>query len=133
MHKINDMEDKIIKLKENIFYRAKIFIEDARSFAPFGAKLYNNAIKDIMAYEEFDDSIKGDKLINIMKFDILSELNEGLIQAGAIAYDVIIELANADGILQRRDALCLIVTTDGQHWDQDYYPYMIINNQCFWK
>ncbi|RZJ36586.1 MAG: hypothetical protein EOO51_00260 [Flavobacterium sp.] len=35
-------------LKKDIFSRAKVFIEDMGSFAPFGAKIVNDKIKDVV-------------------------------------------------------------------------------------
>lgn len=128
------MDENVLKLKENIFRRAKIFIEDASLFVPFAAKLNNNnGVKDLMAYENFEESINGLELINILKNSISKEMQEGLVKAGAVAYDVLIDLENGDGILEKRDALCLEITEDGINWSDEYFPYMIIDNQCVWR
>jgi len=126
------MKENILKVKQDIFYRAKIFIEKIGSFAPF-ASTYDGEVKDLMAYENFEESIEGMKLVNMLKSDISKDLRSDLIQIGAIAYDVKISLKNADGVSQKRDALCLIISTDGENWSQEYFPYMIIDGQCIWR
>ena len=127
------MNDNIMKLRKNIFYRATIFIEDIGYFAPFGAKLLDNSIKDVMAYEDFEHSIEGEKLINMLKANMEKELKNGKIMGAAIANDVVVNPRNADGIFERRDALCLKISEDGENWTEEYFPYMIIENQCVWK
>jgi len=127
------MGNNITRLKENIFYRAKIFIEDMGSFVPFGAKLHGYTVKDVMAYIDFEDSIEGVELINMMKISISSEIEKGLIKAGAVAYDVVVNLENAHGVDEKRDALCLIITEDGENWSQEIFPYLLINSQCVWE
>jgi len=126
------MNNKILKLKENIFYRARIFIEDAGYFVPFGAKICQNHLVDMMPYEDFEDSINGVVLVDLMKSHIINEFKKGLIQGGAIAYDVVINVDNEDGLEVKRDALCLIFTEDGKNWLDEYFPYILIDNECIW-
>ncbi|MEL1243158.1 hypothetical protein AAEO56_02695 [Flavobacterium sp. DGU11] len=127
------MEDVIQNLKRNIFYRARIFIEDIGSFSPFGAKAKGQDIVDIMAYKDFEESIEGIELIDMLRGNFTKELEMDAIQAGAIAYDVAVELQNADGVFQKRDALCLITSTDGKNWEEEYFPYMLVNGECIWR
>ncbi|MDB9384707.1 hypothetical protein PN465_21180 [Nodularia spumigena CS-584] len=127
------MNNQIANLKRNIFDKAKIFIEDMGCFAPFGAKVSQDELVDIMAYEDFEDSIDGTILIKLMKDDILKSFEKNAINIGAIAYDVVINMDDADGLQVKRDALCLIYTNDGRSWIDEYYPYMLIDNHCIWK
>jgi hypothetical protein len=123
----------ILEIKKNIFYRAKIFIEEIGSFVPFGTIILNGIVRDVMIEKDFEDSIPGLEFVNIMKEDFENQIQNNLAQAGAIAYDIIIDLKNSDGVVEKRDALCLIITDDGKNWAQDYFPYMIIDGQCVWR
>lgn len=125
-------EELIKELKINIFHRAKIFIENLEEFAPFGAKLIDESIKDVVYSDDAEivDSTKG---IKILQDDFAKEIKNKIIQAGAIAYDVTANFKNGDGISEKRDALCLKITVDGENWSEDYFPYMIIDGQCVWK
>ena len=38
------MDDLLLDLKKNIFYRAKIFIDDMGEFVPFGSELIGTEI-----------------------------------------------------------------------------------------
>lgn len=126
------MNDLIVELKNNIFSRAKIFIEDMGCFVPFGVKIYKSEVKDIMGYQDFEESIGGDILIDLMKKNILEEFSKAIIDIAGIAYDVTLNLENKNGLKEDRDALCLIYTDDGQHWVAEYYPYTLIDNECVW-
>ena len=99
---------------------------------PFGAKIYENKVVDFMAYEEFEDTINGSILIDMMKGSIMKEFQNGKVDAGAIAYDVVINVDNEEGVQVKRDALCLIYSVDGKNWIDEYYPYLIVDNQCIW-
>ena len=127
------MEDVIQNLKKNIFYRAKIFIEDIGDFSPFGVKAKGQDIIDTMAYKDFEGLINGIELIDMLKGNLIKEFESGLIQAGAIAYDITIQLKNGDGIFEKRDALCLLTSKNGKEWKEEYYPYILIDGQCIWK
>lgn len=123
----------ILELKKNIFSRAKIFIEDMGSFTPFAATSDGKTIKDLIAYEDFDGSVDVIKLIDLLKNGILQEFNNGLLMASAIAYDVTINLENSDKVLEKRNALCLLVTKDGKNWYDEYFPYRVTATQCVWR
>ena len=126
-------ENLLLGLKQNIFYRAKYFLDIiGNSIAPFAATHDGEVIQDIMAYEDFEESSEGTVLINMLRGSISKELKSGLVKAGAIAYDVRISMTNAEGIEEKRDAICLIISEDGESWDDTYYPYRIINNECVW-
>jgi hypothetical protein len=115
-------------LKKDIFYRAKIFIDDMGEFAPFGSELIKTEIKTVVIYDDTEAIIKGRKLIDILKSDFSKKLYEHKIQASAIAYDVFINTPNNTGEMLKKNALCLIISTDGENWSEDYYPYQVINN-----
>ncbi|MNL79575.1 hypothetical protein D3C87_2062170 [compost metagenome] len=68
-----------------------------------------------------------------MQEQLSKKIKEQLIDGGAIAFDVTANFKNADGISEKRDALCLKISSDGQNWSEDYFPYMIIDGQCIWK
>jgi hypothetical protein len=125
-------EDLIILLKEDIFYRAKLFINNIGEFAPFASELIDNEVKPIVIYDDSDKIIKGEKLINILKEKLSININEKASQACAIAYDVYISNLNNDGETVKTNALCLIISDDGINWEEDYYPYKIINKECVW-
>ncbi|MGH2667493.1 hypothetical protein [Flavobacterium sp.] len=120
-------EDLIISLKKDIFYRAKLFIDDMGEFAPFGSELIDEEIKPVMIYDDSNEIIEGVKLINVLKDEFSNKLHNNSIQAGAIAYDVFINVKTI-----KRNALCLIISVDGDNWTEDYYPYKVINNECVW-
>ncbi|MFH6948214.1 hypothetical protein ACHRV6_06990 [Flavobacterium sp. FlaQc-51] len=127
------MTDNLLKeLKQNIFYRAKIFIENLQEFAPFGAKLIEGDIKDVVYSDDAEivDSTKG---IKILQDNFSEEIKNKIIEAGAIAFDVTANFKNGDGISEKRDALCLKISSDGENWSDEYFPYMIIDGECVWK
>lgn len=127
------MTDELLKeLKVNIFYRAKIFIENLQEFEPFGAKLIEDTIKDVVYSDDAEiiDSARG---IKILQDNFSEEIKNKIIEAGAIAFDVTANFKNGDGISEKRDALCLKISSDGENWSEDYFPYMIIDGECVWK
>lgn len=127
------MTDDLLKeLKVNIFYRAKLFIEKINVFAPFGAKLIEGKIKDVVYYDDAE-IIDSTKAVNILQNNFHEEIKNKTIEAAAIAFDVSANFKNADGIFEKRDALCLKISTDGEIWSEDYFPYMIIDGECVWK
>ena len=34
--------------------------------------------------------------------------------------------------MQKRNALCLEISIDGEHWEEDYYLYKVIDQECVW-
>lgn len=125
-------DNSLNELKANIFYRAKIFIEDLQEFAPFGAKLIQGDIKDVVYFDDAEiiDSKKG---IKTLQDNFSEEIKDKTIEAGAIAFDVTANFKNGDGISEKRDALCLKISSDGENWSEEYFPYMIIDGECVWK
>lgn len=124
-------QNLLLELKQNIFYRAKYFLDMIDgSIAPFAATHDGELIQDIMAYEDFEESIEGIVLIDMLRGSISKKLKSGIVKAGAIAYDVRIGVNNAEGAEEKRDAICLIISEDGESWDDTYYIYRIINNEC---
>lgn len=121
----------MLKLKEDIFYRAKLFIDDMGEFAPFGSELVNNEIKPIVIYDDTDEVIDGVKLISHLKDSFSIKFANREIEACAIAYDVFINIEN-NNIQQKRNALCLEISVDGKDWEVDYYIYEIIKGECVW-
>jgi hypothetical protein len=122
---IND--DLLLKLKKDIFHRAKLFIDNIGEFAPFGSELNGEEIKPVMIYDDSEEIIEATKLIDVLKNKFCNKLSENNIQAGAIAYDVFINVKSV-----KRNALCLIISTDGSNWSEDYYPYKVIDGECVW-
>lgn len=130
------MNQSVLKdLKLDIFSRAKIFIEEIGEFAPFGSELMNGKIKPIVYYDEADENglIDSKKAVKIFKDLFSRDIKNKIIDAGAVAYDVAMDIRNSDGISEKRDALCLEITTDGESWTDEYFPYMIIDGQCIWR
>lgn len=128
-------EDQSRILKLDIFSRAKIFIEQIGEFAPFGSELIDRNVKPIVYYDEpyKDDLIDSKKGIRILKEYFSKEIRSNIIDAVAVAYDVAVSIKNSDGISEKRDALCLEITTNGENWTDEYFPYMIIDGQCVWR
>jgi hypothetical protein len=127
------MKENLNDLKANIFSRAKIFIQEMNEFAPFGAKLIDEEIKDVVYYNGEENVVDSQKGIKILKDIFSKEIKKNIIQAGAIAFDVVINLKNADGKMEKRDAMCIETSTDGENWNDEYFPYMIIDKECIWK
>ena len=122
----------LLELKRDIFNRAEIFIGNMGEFAPFGSELINNKIKPVVVYDDSEEIIKGEKLINILKESLSKNLKERKSQACAIAYDVYVSKVNNDGESVKFNALCLIISNDGENWEENYYPYKVIEKECVW-
>ena len=129
-NKIND--NLLLDLKKDIFFRAKLFIDDMGEFAPFGSELINDTIKPVVIYDDTEDVIKGLKLVDLLKNSFSLKLKNKEIQAGAIAYDVFINNRDSNNVMQKRNALCLEISIDGEHWEEDYYLYKVIDQECVW-
>ena len=126
------MDDLLLDLKKDIFYRAKIFIDDMGEFIPFGSQLVGTEVKPVMIYDESEEIIEGLKLINRLKDNFSNKLINNSIQVAAVAYDVFINTPDTNGETVKRNALCLMISTDGENWSEDYYPYQVVNNECIW-
>lgn len=125
-------DNSLNELKVNIFYRAKLFIENIKEFAPFGAKVIGGNIKDVV-YSDDTEIIDSAKGIKILQDNFSDEIKNKTIEAGAIAFDVTANFKNGEGISEKRDALCLKISSDGENWSEEYFPYMIIDGECVWK
>lgn len=126
------MNDLLLNLKKDIFYRAKIFIDNMSEFAPFGSELIETEIKPVVIYDDSEEIIEGLKLINRLKDHFSNKIINNSIQAAAVAYDVFINTPDSNGEIVNRNALCLIISTDGENWSEDYYPYQVVNSECIW-
>ncbi|WP_026706155.1 hypothetical protein [Flavobacterium soli] len=126
-------ENNLLELKKDIFYRATLFIEDMGEFSPFGSELLENEIKPVMIFDDAEEVSKGVKWIDILIDSFSKKIFNNEIQAGAIAYDVSANFKNADGVYEKRDALCLKISTDGESWSEEYFPYMVIEGKCIWS
>lgn len=126
-------QSNFLEIKKNIFARAKIFIENIGEFAPFGVKLIDGELKDVVFYNDENEILDTEKAINIIKENLVVELNNRKIQTGAFAYDIIASFKNADGVSEKRDALCLSISIDGKKWSEEYFPYMLIDGECVWR
>lgn len=120
------------ELKLNIFSRAKIFIEELKEFAPFGAKFVDNIVIDVV-YDTEEEIVDGQKAIDNIINSFLQDVLSGKAEAAAVAFDVQANFKNADGISEKRDALCLKISTDGENWSEEYFPYMVIDGECVWR
>jgi hypothetical protein len=132
MKKDTEINDLVFDLKKDIFYRAKIFIDSMGEFTPFGSELIGTEVRPVVIYDDSQEIIEGEKLINVLKDKFSSALKSNIIEAGAIAYDVFINTTNSNQEKVKRSALCLIMSNDGENWSEDYYPYQIVNNECVW-
>jgi hypothetical protein len=132
MEKYIKFDDLLLDLKRDIFYRAKIFIDNMGEFTPFGSELIGTEIRPVVIYDDTEKIIKGQKLIDVLKSNFSKKLLNHTIQASAIAYDVFINSSTTDGEIVKKNALCLAISTDGDNWSEDYYPYVVINNECIW-
>jgi hypothetical protein len=119
-------------LKIDIFNQAKIYIEDMGGFAPFGSTILNNKITPIGYYSD-EEIVDSKNAVIILQEQLSKKIEKKLIDAGAIAYDVIIDVENSTGIFEKRDAMCLLISQDGVTWEEKYYPYNIIEGECVWK
>ncbi len=126
------MDKMVHRLKVNIFQRAERFIEESGAFAPFGAKIVDKEVKDVVVYDDSDD-IDTQRLIDMMQQSFTAEIKNNTALAGAVAYDVTATVNNSDGLPEKRDALCLAYSTDGDNWTEEYFPYLLINDQCVWR
>jgi len=120
-------------LKLNVFSRAKVFIEELKEFAPFGAKYNQDSVIDVI-YDSFEkDYVNSQNAIDILTNSFSNDIKNGNVEAAAVAFDVSANFKNSDGISEKRDALCLKITIDGKVWSEEYFPYIVINGECFWK
>ncbi|MDX6187747.1 hypothetical protein SGQ83_00145 [Flavobacterium sp. Fl-318] len=119
-------------LKVDIFNQAKIYIETLREFAPFGSTILNNEITPLGYYSD-EEIVDSNNAIEILQQQLSKKIKANLIEAGAVAFDVIANFKNGDGISEKRDALCLKISKDGENWSEEYFPYLIIEGECIWK
>ncbi|QQT46079.1 Uncharacterised protein [Sphingobacterium multivorum] len=128
-------ENQLHILKLDIFSRAKLFIEEIGEFAPFGSEVIEGKINPVMYYDEpnKDGFIDSKEAVRVLKEQFSKGIKKKVIDAAAIAYDVAVNIKNSDGVSEKRDALCLEITEDGDNWDDEYFPYRIIDGQCVWR
>lgn len=122
----------LLKLKKDIFYRAKIFIDDMGLFAPFSSEYNNGNVKSVVIYNDEAKIHKGITLIKTLKNISTEKIGNKEIEAVAIAYDVFIDVTEEGNQIKKSNALCLITSFDGIIWDEDYYLYKIVENECVW-
>jgi hypothetical protein len=101
-------------------------------FAPFGSESINGKIKPIVIYDDTKNNIEVTKWVDLLLTNFSLKLKNKEIEAGAIAYDVFLNSKDIDGKTLKRNALCLQLSLNGIHWDEEYYPYKIINKECVW-
>lgn len=104
-------------------------------FGPYGAIAEDEAIRMVGYYQEVEeDGIPDSKVaISVLKRDFLGRFETGEIGAAAIAYDVALTTTDSDGSYSKRDALCICVSTNGDKWSEEYFPYLVLDGQCIWK
>lgn len=120
------------KLKVNIFDQAKLFIEEIGEFAPFGATVNKDIITPIGYYSD-EEIVDSNKAVAVLQEQLSKKIKENLIDGCAIAFDVTANFKNGDDISEKRDALCLKISSDGENWSEDYFPYLVIDGECVWK
>lgn len=127
--------NQLHSLKTDIFSRAKIFIEQIGEFAPFGSEVIEGKINPVLYHDEpnKDGFIHSKEAVRVLKEQFSKGIKKKVIDAAAIAYDVAVNIKNSDGVSEKRDALCLEITEDGDNWNDEYFPYMIIDGQCVWR
>ena len=125
-------EVDLVELKKNIFFKAERYILEAGEFEPYGAYVENDTVK-IVSYSNEDKSTDAREALRVLKRGFLRRFELGLITAAAIGYDVALTTTDSDGSYTKRDALCLCVSTDGDIWSEEYFPYLVLGGQCIWK
>lgn len=123
----------IWELKRNIFYRAAVFIESMGHFAPFGARISGAEIIDVVYDSDEIDIVDGNLAVKIIMNTFSKQIDEGDTTAVAVGFDVLAHFNNADGISEKRDALCLKISTDGVNWSEEYFPDLLIEGKCIWQ
>lgn len=124
--------NQLQNLKIDIFNQAKIYIEDMGEFAPFGSTILSEIITPIGYYSD-EEIVDSKNAVEILQEQLSKKINENLINGAAIAFDVTASFKNGEGISEKRDALCLKISSDGENWNEEYFPYMIIDGECVWK
>lgn len=125
------INNNIQKLKENIFYRSKLFLEANGVLTPFGAKVINAEIKDVIIYD--DSELITTELIHRLKDNFAFDIKNKKCSMAVVAYDVTVTTNNSDGLPERRDAICILISENGINWIEEYFPYLIIDGQCIFR
>lgn len=127
------MEADLIELKKNIFFKAEHYILYMVEFEPYGAIVENDNVRMVQYNREENEAIDSKEAVRVLKKGFLERFERGMITAAAIGYDVALTTTDSDGSYIKRDALCLCVSTDGDTWSEEYFPYLVLGGQCVWK
>lgn len=125
-------DSQLHNLKIDIFNQAKIYIEHMGEFAPFGSTMAKDVITPIGYYSD-EEIIDSNNTIEILQERLSEKIKTNSVEAAAIAFDVVASFKNSDGVSEKRDALCFKISTDGENWNDEYFPYLIIDGECLWR
>ncbi len=104
-------------LIKNIKDQAKVYLQDAGEFFPFGAKLMSNGeIIPVGVYVE--NYTNSQELVGLLEKAAIEEIKKEGVLWYAIGIDV-----NVDS----KNALMIKLTNDGKEWYQGIYNYNIID------
>jgi hypothetical protein len=127
------MEVDLIELKKNIFFKAERCILEDGEFEPYGAIVENDTVRMVGYNNGETESLDSKEAVRVLKKGFLERFERGMITAAAIGYDVALTTTDSDGSYTKRDALCLCISTDGDTWSEEYFPYLVLSGQCIWK
>jgi hypothetical protein len=127
---MNEGQSKALKL--DVFKQATVYIEKFGSFAPFASSILNDIVTPIGYYTD-EDSVDVMNAVKVMQGQLSDKIKSGVADGAALAFDVRIEVKNAEGILEKRDAMCLRISVNENTWNEGYFPYKIVNGVCVWK
>lgn len=118
------------EVRDLCFIQAKHFLEESGEFYPFGAiMLEDSEIKPLSAStgEEYPDS---NILIQLLKKDISSRLNNGDIIAGGIGVDVFIKSSKDSSQISAIEVK--VINKDGKSFAW-YLPYIVQGKNIFYQ
>ncbi|MGJ1501382.1 hypothetical protein [Sphingobacterium multivorum] len=125
-------ENQLYELKLNIFKQATLYIEKFGSFAPFASSILNDAVTPVGYYTD-EDSVDVMNAAEMIQEQLSDKIKAGDADGAALAFDVRIEVENDEGVLEKRDAMCLRISVDEITWNEGYFLYKIVNGECVWK
>lgn len=125
-------ENQSHEIKLNIFKRATLYIEKFGSFAPFASSILNDVVTPVGYYTD-EDSVDVMNAAEMIQEQLSDKIKAGNADGAALALDVKIEVENDEGILEKRDAMCLRISVDENTWNEGYFLYKIVNGECVWK
>jgi len=125
-------EQDVSSLKSDVFYQAGIFLGENGLLAPFGSVIKKGIIKPVGYYNDENEIVDTVKAVDVMREIFSKDIKFNKAEAAAIAYDVAMMIPDGNGNSVKRDAMCLLLSTDGEEWKQEYFPYTLIDDRCVW-